>query len=692
MLGAVVLGLTVTAPAATAETRGTPAAPANVVTAGDGGPSPEDAADTAKRLGRNVVRERTARIRPTALDPLCATGTPGRAARFPLFDDVVVTAVEEGRETINGHLVWHGTLQGTSPDSDHDVILTLKGGCDGTDGNEHLSADFMLGGDHYAIVPDGPGKVLVSQITPATEEHDGGLHAPKPRPTSATHRTTTPAGAKGGTKGKSKAPGCGTGPGDTVPVVDQLVAYTPLALKEAGGTAQIEAQIARGVALANDAFADSGAKVRARLVGTTALQIPASYDNASNASLAAFATPGDGIADTLPTLRTQVGADQVSTVVGGLAAGGVGYIPDPPGPGYANWAYSVVAEQAIWHYSFGHELGHNLGASHDRTTEPVQPTQPLGANGYFPASGDWSTVMSYQTSCEEATKGPCGRINRFSNAAQSYRGEPLGVPLNQAKPSDTVSVFNTTGPVVSAYNAPVTPDTLCSVAESVSPAGSGTVTAAQQGPYPTGMTSNFTATANSGHVFDHWVLDGKTVTGGSPQLTVTMNSDHTLQAVFREGTTPTHTVTTATKGHGTVKKASTRRAETEGTDLLYTAVPEPGHRFTGWQLDGSYAGNHDDIVLRVGRHDSTLTALFAPLDTPLTLTTRGGTGTVKTLRPGPYAEGETVTVTAVPAKGYVFQDWLLDGKPYGGHERPGKARTAVRMDAAHTLTAVFRKS
>ncbi len=686
---AVALGLTLAVPAHAGDRPAEALTVRNVITAADG-PSPEDPADTGERLGRNVVRERTARIRSSALATLCGPVVPGREARFPLFDDVVIEAVEEGRENINGHLVWHGTIKGTSPAGDQDVIVTLKDGCSSKNGDETLSAHFMLGGDHYAIEPAGPGKVTVSQITPVTEEHDGTLKAPRTR-TGWQPRKPAPA-PRVNDRRHQAAPGCGTLPVDkSVAVVDQLVAYTPLALQEAGGTAQMQAQIARGVALANDAFADSGVNVRARLVGTTALQIPASYDNASNTSLAAFATPNDGVADNLPTLRTQTGADQVSTVVGGLAAGGVGYIPDPPGPGFADWAYSVVAEQAIWHYSFGHEFGHNLGASHDRTTEPVQPTRPLGANGYFPASGDWSTVMSYQSSCEVATQGGCGRINRFSNAAQSYRGEPLGVPLNQTKPSDTSAVFNTTGSVVAAYNAPVTPDTLCSVAATVSPAGAGTVTPAQSGPYALGMSTLFTAAPGSGRVFDHWVLDGRAVSGSSPQINVTMTSDHTLQAVFRTGTTPAHKVTAAPKGKGTVKKSSTRRAETEGTDLRYTAVPEPGHRFVGWELDGSYAGSDDDIVLRVGQQDMNLTAVFEPREFDLTLGRQGGEGTVTSALPGPYAASDTVTVTATPAPGHVFVDWLLDGKQYGGRERAAVARTAVEMRADHTLTAVFTR-
>lgn len=57
---------------------------------------------------------------------------------------------------------------------------------------------------------------------------------------------------------------------------------------------------------------------------------------------------------------------------------------------------------------------------------------------------------------------------------------------------------------------------------------------------------------------------------------------------------------------------------------------------------------------------------------------------------GPYADGDTVHARAVPAKGHVFVDWLLDGERYGGDEEGHEGRTAVDFDeSGHTLTAVF---
>jgi hypothetical protein len=53
--------------------------------------------------------------------------------------------------------------------------------------------------------------------------------------------------------------------------------------------------------------------------------------------------------------------------------------------------------------------------------------------------------------------------------------------------------------------------------------------------YAEGTLASVTAIPESGYVLDYWLLDGQNVGGQNP-ITVTMNSDHNLQAVFRQGT------------------------------------------------------------------------------------------------------------------------------------------------------------
>ncbi|MER7519239.1 InlB B-repeat-containing protein [Streptomyces sp. NPDC126499] len=700
------------------------------------------AGDAGEDFGAEYVRHRVARVLPGALAPICGDGY-GHEVTFPLFDGVIVQAVETKRSTVGSTLVWHGTVTGTA---DQDVIVTLEGGCDRAPGNEVLSAQFLTGGDLYAVEPLGKGRVLVTQTTPLTDEDEPArLVPPATRPvpadrppapadqTAHAHHAdqahhadhqaarahhaaltdqadqvhhaarTDQAGHAGqaapaaqvalagavlsSPEAERAAAACKGGQGYSL--VDVLVGYTPGARTEAGGDAQVRAAAARGVALANEAFAESGVKVRVRLVGTALASVPASLDGVTGSLLSAVATPDDGVADSIPQLRDQYGADLVSVLAAGRAAGGLGYTPSDPGPSTAAWGYSVVGRSAVSRFSLGHEIGHNLGADHDRVTQPVQNEN--GATGYFPAKGDWSSVMAYESSCRKATKGTCTRINRFGNPHRTYRGEPLGVPLGRPGQVDSTDVLTGTGKAVAAYRAAKTSDALCAVTASVAPRGAGTVTAGAPGPYPQGTTATYDAEAAKGYVFSGWKLDGKAVKGGATGFRVPAG-DHTLVAEFRKGTTPTSTVTTRTSGSGTVRKAPAGRAEPAGADVLYEAVPAPGWDFAGWVLDGSHAGDHVSLAIDVGADDMPLTAVFEHRRHRLTVVERGR-GTVRLSQDGPYSDGDTVIATAVPAPGFVFKDWLLDGEPYGGDEERHQGETSVLFDEeGHTLTAVFGRA
>ncbi|MFI6417104.1 hypothetical protein ACIBG6_06730 [Streptomyces sp. NPDC050842] len=245
-------------------------------------------------------------------------------------------------------------------------------------------------------------------------------------------------------------------------------------------------------------------------------------DGVTEKLLGVIALPADGVADIVPQLRDQYGADLVSVIAAGRAAGGLGYTPPAPGPSTAAWGYRVVGRGAIGNHSMGYEIGHNLSADHDRVTRPVQSAN--GATGYFPSKGDWSSLMAYEPICRKATKGTCTRINRFTNPKQKYRGEPIGIPLGKPDHADSSDVLSKTGGAVAAYRAAKASAAMCAVTSSVSPAGagiedmqltavfeqrrhalkvaceggSGTVSLSRDGPYSDGDTVLATACPTAG--------------------------------------------------------------------------------------------------------------------------------------------------------------------------------------------------
>jgi hypothetical protein len=70
-------------------------------------------------------------------------------------------------------------------------------------------------------------------------------------------------------------------------------------------------------------------------------------------------------------------------------------------------------------YSIAHEVGHILGARHDRITDPNDKPYPF-AHGYINGT-KWRDMMSYQEGCSG-----CPRIPYWSNPRVTYKGEPTG--------------------------------------------------------------------------------------------------------------------------------------------------------------------------------------------------------------------------------------------------------------------------
>jgi hypothetical protein len=627
--------------------------------------------------GSEAVRQRDAMINPEALAALCA-GPSEREYSFALFDDVNVEVVEQSRNVVGDIVILAADVVGAT--GQH-VVATAQNACDGKPGNEQVTAQFMLGGDSYAVESSGPDRVSITQVTPLGDEDEASMSMPPAPAPRATQPRSAPVATDKACKQGSKST-----------LIDLIVGYTPKALAEAGSVTQMRADITRAVALANDGLADSKVDARLRLVNIPPVsQVPAARDGVTQDLIKALATPRDNLLDEMMTYRDTYGADLVSVIAGGRAAGGLGYSPKAPSAKTANYGYNVVAHAALKNFSLGHEIGHNLGAAHDRTTEP-NPPPPDGANGYFPRSGEFSTMMAYESSCRKATGGKCGRINQFSNPALSYRGEALGIPLGQPNEADAALVFNTTSKAIASYRNTKSSDTLCAVTTSVLPAKGGTVTPAEIGPYPKNSTMRFTAKPAAGYVFSGWTLDGRKVGTSDNTVSVAVASDQALTAVFCKGSTPKPKVSTSATRGGSVQKAPAKRGAPATGNLIYDAVPAPGWSFTGWTLNGSFAGDDDTIELSPDDENLQLRAEFDRNKYDLDVDVTGGQGEVSLSEQGPYAEGDTVEATAVPGRGFVFAGWLLDDEEYGGDTDKSNGETAVSFsdDTNHTLTAVFK--
>src|SRR6056300_877667 len=108
----------------------------------------------------------------------------------------------------------------------------------------------------------------------------------------------------------------------------------------------------------------------------------------------------------------------------------------------------------------------------------------------------------------------------------------------------------------------------------VSSAEGGTVST-EGGTYEEGTEVTIAATPSEGYRFTGW--EGNDSTNES--LTITLNTDQTLQALFE--LIPIYTLTVATSEGGTV--SSEGGEYEEGASVTIVATPEEGYEFVGWE-------------------------------------------------------------------------------------------------------------
>jgi hypothetical protein len=173
--------------------------------------------------------------------------------------------------------------------------------------------------------------------------------------------------------------------------------------------------LALAVEQANDSFRNSGlVNISLRLVHAQEID----YNEASAQQFEHLYRMVDGVGPfrDVKKLRYEKRADIVGLIV-----------DDPTGCGLstrvgadAQEAYFVVHHAcAAITYSIAHEVGHILGARHDRVVDAN--TMPFAfGHGYINGT-KWRDMMSYQEGC-----GGCPRIPYWSNPRIKYRGEPTG--------------------------------------------------------------------------------------------------------------------------------------------------------------------------------------------------------------------------------------------------------------------------
>lgn len=228
------------------------------------------------------------------------------------------------------------------------------------------------------------------------------------------------------------------------PIIDVIVVYTADARSAAGGTQAMLNEVNSAIAITNQSYANTGITQRVRLVYTAEV----TYTETGNmyTDLDRITGTTDGFMDQVHTWRNLYKADMVAMLTqngGGFC--GLAWLMTSVTTGFAPNAFSVTARGCITNFSFGHELGHNMGSQHN----PEDGSG--GAYSYSYGYRDnvdpvrFRTVMAY--ACSGAS---CPRVNYWSNTIFNYLGDPMGNAnqnnrLSLGNTAATVAAFRTNG-------------------------------------------------------------------------------------------------------------------------------------------------------------------------------------------------------------------------------------------------------
>lgn len=213
-----------------------------------------------------------------------------------------------------------------------------------------------------------------------------------------------------------------------------MIVYSGAAATEVGDT---RAMSNLAIADSNQSFINSNVNMRFELAGSLV-----AYNYVNNTDLGVdrsrFVKKDDGYLDNFHPKRDEISADiGVLMTTSGSNCGVAGQNVSEAG------AFAVVYHRCVAGFSFAHEIGHLIGATHDKASS-TNPNYAYG-HGYFNGTARWRTIMAYDTAANCPTG--CPRINYWSNPNKTYNGKIMG----NATTANNARVLNDRATTVAAF-------------------------------------------------------------------------------------------------------------------------------------------------------------------------------------------------------------------------------------------------
>ncbi len=336
-----------------------------------------------------------------------------------LFDDASLTTQIDGMKSKpSGARIYTGSVEGGGPFSQATIVVN----------GDTVAGDIFDGHNLYQIRSRGNGLHEVREIDSSQFPPDSD---PIPVYSPPTQGDAPVANADDGS------------------VIDVLVVYSDDARVQAGGTTAMETEIDLAETLTNTSYTNSGVDHTINIVGKTEV---AYNETGFSFTQALNDVTGTSATQDLSAVRTQrdtLGADLVVFLVKGDGSFcGLAWLMTTVSSTFETNGFSVTAEGscATTNFTFGHEIGHNSGARHDRTADPTDNSPFTFNHGHILSGNSFRTIMALSTGT---------RIQFWSNPAVSSSGIPTGIAEGNALAADNQKTLDQTALTISNFRASV---------------------------------------------------------------------------------------------------------------------------------------------------------------------------------------------------------------------------------------------
>ncbi len=349
------------------------------------------------------IEEASMRKRVVDIDLDLVTTNPAPFLQLNLFNDLDLVAEFDHMEQAPGGTIWVGSVVGFEDSIAMFSVVgdTLSGSINWSD--QLCQVVYAGNNAHWINIVD------TFKLPECGTTNSMGINLPSP---------VNNSGARAGN-----------------PDVDVLVVYSTAAKNAVGGTSSMQSRINLAISETNTAYAASTATQELVLVHTEEM-IGYSEPGSFSQILYDLAGTNDGKMDSVHATRDQYGADCVAMICQNGQYCGIAYLMTNPSHGFASNAFSVTNYScATGYYSFGHELGHNMGCAHD--PQNAGSAAYSYSYGFRTSNNQYRTILAYS---------PGTRVIRFSSPNATWGSYTMG-NSNQ----DNARSLNNTSSIVAGW-------------------------------------------------------------------------------------------------------------------------------------------------------------------------------------------------------------------------------------------------